>query len=126
MIGTLLAQRQELNNKLGTGGGFGLISDVGDQADAIGKLTGVVSGVVGFMTVAAGIWFIFQILIGGYTWLSSMGDKQRLEKARDRIVNALIGLVIVVAAVAVISLTGQFLGWDILDPATVIDQIQFK
>jgi hypothetical protein len=59
--------------------------------------------------------------------MTSMGDKHKLQEARDRIVNALIGLVIVIAGWGVLALVGQFFGWDILitNPATIIKQIQF-
>jgi cbb3-type cytochrome oxidase subunit 3 len=121
---------------LGTIGGEGL-GPMGNLGDTIGKtegakalmsITNIVSGVIGFMTVLAGIWFIFMFLIGGYTWMTSMGDKHRLEEARNRIVNALIGLVIVIAGWGVLALVGQFFGWDITisHPETIINQIKFK
>jgi hypothetical protein len=115
----------DLHGTIG-GAGLGPVSAVTDGADALLKITNVVSAVIGFMTVAAGIFFIFQILIGGYTWLSSMGDKHRLEEARNRIVNALIGLVIVVGGWGILSLVGQFFGWDILinDPSTIMKNLQ--
>jgi hypothetical protein len=108
-----------------SGPGLGPLANQTGAGSALGDITRIVSAVIGFMTVAAGIWFIFQFLIGGYTWLSSMGDKQRLEAARNRIVNALIGLVIVVAGWAILSLLGQFLGWDILisDPNTIMNNL---
>jgi hypothetical protein len=105
-----------------SGGGLGRIGQIifgaGEQGgvDALKQITNLVSAVIGFMTSAAAIWFIFMILIGGYTWMSSMGDKHKLEQARDRIVYAMIGLVIVVASWALLALVGLFFGWD-----TVID-----
>jgi hypothetical protein len=113
-----------LGGTIGGGSGLGNLSAPGSDAPAM--LGRVISSIVGVMTVAAGIWFLFQILIGGYTWLSSMGDKQRLETARNRIVHSLIGLVIVVAAVAIVSLTGQFLGYDILNSQDILENLQFN
>jgi hypothetical protein len=126
MIEKLLAQRLPLGNI--SGNGLGPVANVVDQTDALTKISTIVSAVVGLLTVAAGIWFIFQFLIGGYTWLSSMGDKHRLEEARNRIVNALIGLVIIIGAYGLISLVGTFFGWDILikDPGTIMTQLQIK
>jgi hypothetical protein len=110
----LAANPLPLGGTIGSGAGLGPLSAPTSGTNALTMITRLVSSVIGFMTVAAGIWFIFQFLIGGYTWLSSMGDKHRLQEARDRIVNALIGLVIVVAGVAIVSLAGQFFGWDLL------------
>jgi len=136
MIEKVLAA-EPVGTPLGTIGGAGLGPMGGIVDKFIGKgeaggvaalksVTGVISSVIGLMTVCAGIWFIFMLLIGGYTWMSSMGDKHKLEEARDRIVYGLIGLVIVVAGIAILALAGQFFGWDILisDPAKIIHQIQ--
>jgi hypothetical protein len=125
---------------LGTIGGSGLgpMGNIGTQVGntltpldggviALTNITSIVSSIIGMMTVVAGIYFIFMFLIGGYTWMSSMGDKHKLEEARDRIVNALIGLVIIVAGWGLLALMGQFFGWDILitDPYAILGQIKF-
>jgi hypothetical protein len=119
-----------LGNIQGKGlGPFGVLTfGQGDGVLALKSITNIISAVIGFMTICAAIWFIFMFLIGGYTWMTSMGDKHRLEEARDRIVNALIGLVIVVAGWAILALVGQFFGIDtvIKDPTTIINQIIFK
>jgi hypothetical protein len=77
------------------------------------------------MTIAAGIWFIFQFLIGGFFWITSGGDKQKLHEARERITNAFVGLLIVVVGWAILSFAGQFFGYDILlkNPGTIIQQL---
>jgi hypothetical protein len=113
---------------LGTLGNIPFGTGAQGGTDALTKLTNVISAVIGFMTVCAAIWFIFMFLIGGYTWMTSMGDKHRLEEARDRIVDALIGLVIVVAAWGILALVGHFLGIDsvISQPGTMINSLLFK
>ncbi len=119
--------------KLGTIGGDGLgpFGKIGEQAgDARGLIavTAAISGVIGVMTVAAGIWFIFQVLTGGFYWITSAGDKAKLSEARDRIQNSAIGLVVVIAGWSILALAGQFLGYDIVisDPATVIKQLKIQ
>jgi hypothetical protein len=125
MIEKLLAQ-SSLGGSI-SGEGLGRIGAqaIPDGTTALTYITNIISAVIGFMTAAAGIWFLFMIFIGGYTWMSSMGDKQKLEQARDRIVYALVGLVIVVAAWALLALVGLFFGWDsvIKSPQTIIDAI---
>lgn len=61
------------------------------------------------LIIAAIAAFIFLIL-GGIQWITSGGDKQGLEGARNKITNAVVGLIIVAAAWAVMFLVGQFLG----------------
>ncbi len=88
----------------------------------------IISNVIGIMSVVAGMVFLFQILISGYNWLTSGGDKEKLSKAQQGIVNAVIGLTVVLAAYALISLVSQVLGFDILlnDPADFVELIQPK
>lgn len=107
-------------------GPFGLVN-WGSTGDVAGqKLGGVISAIVGLLTVVAGIWFIFQFITGALQWLASGGDKNGLQQAQQKISNSLLGLVIVVAAIAIIKLIGTFLGFDILNPASFINAIQFK
>ena len=55
-----------------------------------------------------------MMLIGGIQWISSGGDEQGLEAARGKISNALIGMVILFATFAIISLIQTFFGIQIL------------
>lgn len=118
---------------LGCGGGLGPIADFlcgigntkNDQEKVGNKLNTVVSGIIGFMTIIAALWFLFQILIGGYGWISSGGDKQAIEQARDRIIYSVIGLITVVSAWVIVGIIGTIIGLDILNPGKVILNIGF-
>ena len=120
-----LAQKIDLGNIGGTGlGPFGEYGPQNtDEVTALTAITKVVSAIIGIMTVAATIWFIFQFLIGGLNWITSAGDKAKLEDARNRITHAFIGLIIVVAGWSILALVGVFFGYDIVisDPAKLID-----
>lgn len=113
---------------LGPFGSIGNTIGKGDGATGLKAVTSAISGVIGVMTIAAGIWFIFQVLTGGFYWITSAGDKTKLNEARDRIQNAAIGLIVVVAAWSILALMGQFLGYDIVisDPAKVIQQLKLQ
>lgn len=124
---------------LGTIGGEGLgpfgnigtglsKSGVAGGTKGLTAVTSAVSSVIGVMTVAAAIWFIFQFMTGGFYWITSAGDKAKLNEARDRIQNAFIGLIVVVAGWAVLALAGQFLGYDIViqNPGEVIQKLNIK
>lgn len=57
------------------------------------------------------ILFVFGMLIlGGYGWLTAGGDKAKVEEARTRITNALIGLAIIASAWVLITLIANFFG----------------
>jgi hypothetical protein len=129
MLNKLLAQNPiPLGNIGGDGlGPFGNMANEGPDATvALTNVTRLVSSIIGVITVAAGIYFLFAFLIGGFSWITSGGDKKKLEDARDRITNGIIGLVIVVAGISVLALVGQFFGWDMLvnDPGTIIESFR--
>jgi len=51
--------------------------------------------VLNFLLGAGGVAAFVYLLWGGLQWVSSGGDKEGIEKARKKILNALIGLVVV-------------------------------
>jgi hypothetical protein len=110
--------------KIGSGIGGG----VSGGTKALMAVTNSLSSVIGFMTIAAGIWFIFQFIIGGFFWITSGGDKNKLHEARERITNAAIGLLIVVAGWAILSLASLFTGVDLIisNPGKIIEQLNIK
>ena len=118
---TFLAQQ---STPLGTLGGTGL----GPFATGFPKPLGetfadAISAIIGFMTVVAGLFFIFQFLIGAIQWLASGGEKAGLQQAQQKLSNAFIGFVLVVAAVAIFTLLGEFLGFRFLNVADLINLI---
>lgn len=115
-LGTIGGQGQQ---------GLGPFAGITDAVQGLQAVTSVVSSVIGVMTVAAGIWFLFNLLSGGFQWISAGGDKNALTQAQQRIQNAFIGLIIVVAGWTLLALAGRFLGFDILlnSPTNIINQI---
>lgn len=83
----------------------------------------IISGTIGLMTVIAGIWFIFSFIMGAIGFLTAGGNQENIQKATQKLTQSLIGLVIVVAAYAIISLMGNILGLDILNPQKLIKVI---
>ena len=59
--------------------------------------------------VAAVATFIYMIY-GGVEWVTSGGEKGKLEEARNRITNAILGLAIVAASWAIFRLIDYFFG----------------
>ena len=124
----LLAVGQNLGNIGGEGlGPFGKTEATTGQA-ALTQVTHAVSAIIGFLTVCGSIWFMFQLLFGGYEWISSAGDTKKLTSARQRIMNGFFGLVIVIGSWVLIAVVGQFFGYDILiaHPGTIIEQLKLQ
>ena len=94
------------------GPGLGPFAKSYDAPSAVIAFTRVVSNIIGFMTMAAGIWFLFQFIIGGFYWITAGGDKGKLEQSRDRILNAVVGLLVVVSGYSILAIAGYFTGVD--------------
>jgi len=116
----LLAQ-QEINIP-GNIEGFGPLGLEGRNPSAAGGIfNNFISSAIGLLTVVAGLWFLFLIIIGAYGWMSAGGDKAKIEEAKKKLVNGLVGLIIVVVAVFLLDLVGSLLGLPyILDPGRFI------
>jgi len=56
---------------------------------------------------------LVMLIWGAFEWISSGGDKEAVGKARNRIINALIGIAVLAVAFALARVAGQFLGFDI-------------
>jgi hypothetical protein len=57
--------------------------------------------------------FFFMLIVGAIQWISSGGDKQAVESARGKVVNAIIGLIILFAAFAIIQMLNTFFGLEL-------------
>src|SRR3989338_5461890 len=68
------------------------------------------SALVAVILVGATLWTFIQLLWGGLDWISSGGDKSKLEMAQHRLTTALLGLFVVVSSWALYLIVLQFLG----------------
>ena len=72
------------------------------------------TGLVSFLLLTAFILAFFYLILGGISWLTSGGDKGNVENARNKIIAAIVGLVIVASTWAIFNLVGGALGFNIL------------
>lgn len=75
----------------------------------LGKL---ISALISAVLVLAAIAAFAYLILGGFQWITSGGDKSGVEAAQKRIQAAIIGLFIVFAAWALMTVIGNFLGFD--------------
>ncbi len=110
----------DIGGALGAGGNPFKISD-------IGAFVGASFG-VGIILAALGT--LIYLLWGAFEWITSGGDKTNLENARNKIVHAIIGLVIVAVIWTLFGLVQNFLGIKVtgekgsksVSPANIISQ----
>ncbi|NIM12955.1 MAG: hypothetical protein GTN82_13135 [Candidatus Aminicenantes bacterium] len=81
------------------------------QITELGRL---ISGAIGMALIAAALAAFFYLILGGFQWITSGGDKAGTEAAREKITAAFIGLAIVVTAWAIMRLIEVFFGITII------------
>ena len=71
--------------------------------------------------IIASIWAFFQFLLGGLGYITAAGDAKKVQEAQTKILNAIIGLVIIAASFILAALIGQlFFGrWDFILSPTI-------
>ena len=73
----------------------------------------ILHNIVTGLLIMAALGTLFMLIWGAFEWITSGGDKENVGKARNRIINALIGLAVLAVAFALTKVAGQFLGFDI-------------
>lgn len=119
------------NTRIGTigqigNGDFGPLGDLGKIAtpgDVGNRITFLLSSLIGFLTVLGGIWFMIQFIIGAFKWITSGGDKNNVEAAKEHLTHAVISLAILVSAYIIVGLVGAIFGLDILNPQNIIPRL---
>lgn len=61
----------------------------------------IVGTVITVVLSLMGVLFLILTIYGGYTWMMARGNEEMVEKAKNILINALIGLIIVLAAYAI-------------------------
>lgn len=90
--------------------GPGQALDNGKSLDLTGFIWRIALNIVDIGLSVVGIIAVFFILYGGFQFLTGGNNPSQVEKARKTILNAVVGLVISLGAVAIINLVFGILG----------------
>jgi hypothetical protein len=85
------------------------LGDWGDMG-ATQFLGGLIPALVSLGLVIGAVAFLFYFIMGAISWITSAGDKMKLEQARNRIITALVGLVILLSFIGILNLAERFFG----------------
>jgi hypothetical protein len=72
----------------------------------------LINGILSFVMVIAALLVFLYLIWGGIEWITSGGDKGKTESARNKITSAVIGLIVVAASYAILTLALNFLGFE--------------
>ncbi len=110
----------------GSGGGSGNSGSVGDGLSTLKNnnsgitnlgITGtgregvvqLVAKIIDYALYLSGAIAVLFIIIGGYRYLTSAGNEEGAKKGRTTVVNALIGLVIIILAYVIVNVVVNFI-----------------
>jgi hypothetical protein len=89
----------------------------------------IVSNLVRFAIVMAGVYTLFNLIIAGYGYLSAGGDPKAIQKAQERIWRSFLGLAITAGSFVVAAIIGYLVfgadNWNLLINPTIYGFILF-
>ncbi len=69
----------------------------------IPTFTEMLTFIIRLFFVIAGVFALVYLLMGAFSWVISGGNKENLEKARDKIQAALVGVILIIVVVALVA-----------------------
>lgn len=95
-----------------TAGYYGLedSADAAELREGESDISIAIGKIVGAGLAFIGVVFMILIIYGGILWMTARGNEQQVEKAKDLIYSAVIGLIIVLSAYAITNYVGGILG----------------
>ncbi len=90
----------------------GVIDVPSGVPSSVSSTTGIISAIIRFIVVIAGVFSLWQFLTGGLTFITSGGDKGKLTEAQNKIQMSLVGLVVIAASFIIIAIASKILFGD--------------
>ncbi len=99
------------------------VKDITVGNTALTTLEKLVSNVLALLTVMGALVFITYFMLAAIAWITSGGDTAKVGKARDQMLQGVLGLIVLTMMYAVVGLVGSIVGINILNPAQVLETI---
>jgi len=77
-------------------------SDSGTDVEAGTKFDGIITNVINILSLAVGVVSVIMIIIGGFRYVTSGGESGQVTGAKNTILYAIVGLVVVAVAQLVV------------------------
>ena len=104
-LGAVMASDYGLDKTLGVGNVGEALGQ--EEAEKEGFLAKTIGRIIGVVLAFIGILFLCLTIYGGIIWMMAGGNEQEVEKAKNIIISAVLGLIIVLAAYAITAFVGQ-------------------
>ncbi|SRR6056297_1124008 len=90
--------------------GYGLTQTTGEvEGLKNGDPQTIIGDIIGAVLTFVGILFLILVIYGGLLWMTARGNEQQIEKAKNLIGAAIVGLIIVLSAYAITAFIGNVL-----------------
>ncbi len=86
------------------------VPGLGDPSQTGGKFAGFIMNFFTVILILGALFMFFQLVQGGFRWITSNGEKGNIESARNQIQHAILGLFILAASWIVFIIVISFLG----------------
>ncbi|MCB9801832.1 MAG: hypothetical protein H6774_01965 [Pseudomonadales bacterium] len=86
----------------------------GYDADPSGGMAFLIGRILSIAIVVGAVLLLLYLVWGGIEWIASGGDKGKLESARSKITQSIIGMIVLAGSVALFMLVQAFLGFQVL------------
>ena len=84
-------------------GGLEEIGQTAYQQDEPRDVRAMVVDIIIIILGTLGTVFVVLIIIAGFQWMTASGDSEKVDEAKDRIKNSVIGIVIILASYAIVN-----------------------
>jgi hypothetical protein len=92
------AQTADIDGSLCSGANLTVGDTNCDQGDPEGTVNGIIATVINIFSVVVGVVSVIMIIIGGLKYITSGGDSGNVSGAKNTILYAIVGLVVVALA----------------------------
>jgi|SRR3989344_202118 len=82
----------------------------------------LLSTLLTFAIVGAGLFFFVRLISAGYGYLTNAGDQNKIQNASKELINAVIGLLLIISSFFIIQIIQTTLGVNIISSGTKSDQ----
>ena len=87
---------------------------VGEQGGGV-AVANIFSSLLSVASLVAGLILLFNLIIAAFEWMNSAGDSGKLEKARNRITQSIIGILVLAAVLAIFILVQAVLEVELIN-----------
>jgi hypothetical protein len=77
--------------------------DTGELGWQIPQMGDIITFMIRLFFVIAGVAALLYLLLGAFSWITSGGNKENVEKARDKIQAAIVGIILIIIVVAILA-----------------------